>query len=444
MNKTLIVAKRDYLAAIRSKPFLVGLIVVPLMGGSGFIGIGLMKAKPDIRERRVAIVDRTGVTAESIISSAQEKNAKDLFDKKTGRQLTPRYVFETIAPDDSAPDTQRLTLSDRVRGHQLFAFIEVGHDALHPPAPDDSGAIPQSGRVDYYSNAGGVDETREWLDGPINDGLRRARLTKLGVDPARFTDALALVRVQSMSLLSRDEQTGAIQTARKKSELEGFIVPFALVMLLFMIVLTSSTSMLSAVAEDKMQRVYEMLLASASPFDLIMGKVVAAVALSLTSSVLYIAAGLFVLSSLALTGMMPPSLIAWFVIYLVADMMVLAALSAAMGSACASPNDAQHLAIVLIMPALIPIFVMMPVMQDPNSTFSTVMSLIPPFTPILMLLRQASPTGIPAWQPFAGLFGIILWTLAVTWAAARIFRIAILIQGKTASIPQLFRWAVRG
>jgi ABC-2 type transport system permease protein len=193
-----------------------------------------------------------------------------------------------------------------------------------------------------------------------------------------------------------------------------------------------------------MQRVFEMLLASATPSELIMGKVAAAVGLSLTSSVLYVAGGLLVLQAMAMMGLAPLSLLPWFVVYLVADVMVLCALGAALGAACSSPNDAQHLATPMLAPVLIPLIVMMPVMQRPNSLFSTAMSLFPPFTPILMLMRQAMPGGVPAWQPWAGLAGVLLWTFAISWAAARIFRIAILMQGKTASFSNLFRWAIRG
>jgi ABC-type Na+ efflux pump permease subunit len=91
--------------------------------------------------------------------------------------------------------------------------------------------------------------------------------------------------MQSMSLLSRDERTGQLTQAHKKGELEGFIVPFALMMLLAMMVLMSSAPMLGAVADDKQQRVFEMLLGSATPFELIMGKMLAAVALTMTSSI---------------------------------------------------------------------------------------------------------------------------------------------------------------
>jgi ABC-2 type transport system permease protein len=444
MHKILLVAKRDYLAAIRSKAFLFALVIAPIMGGGSFIGVALMKAKPDIHERRVAIVDRTGVAAAAVIEAAGEKNSEELFDKISGRQLAPRYVFETAAPDNANPNAQRLALSDRVRRRELFAFLEIGRDALDPPKLADPEKTPQSSRVDYYSNAGGIDQSLQWISAAVNNGLRRVRLAQLGVDRSRFATLLGSAKVQTMSLIARDEKTGDIQDARKKSEAEGFIVPFVLVIMLMMIVLFAVGPMLGAVAEDKMQRVFEMLLASATPFQLIMGKVVAATGLSLTSSTLYVVGGLFVLQAMAMMGMAPLGLLPWFVVYLVAEMMVVSGLAAALGAACATPSDAQHLALPLFAPVLIPMFVMMPVMQQPNSGFATVLSLFPPFTPVLMMMRQALPGGVPAWQPWVGLLGIIAWTVGAAWAAARIFRVGILMQGKTPSFSDLIRWAVRG
>ena len=444
MRRILLVAKRDYLAAIRSKPFLFALVIAPIMVGGSFVGIAVMKAKPDIQERRVAIVDRTGLAAQSVIESAGEKNTEGLFDKITGRQLTPRYVFETAVPDDTNPNSQRLALSDRVRRRELFAFLEIGRDALHPPKSADPEKVPESSRVDYYSNAGGIDETRGWISGPVSDGLRRVRLGQLGVDHGRFADVLRSATVQAMSLISKDEKSGSIQEAHKKSEIEGFVVPFVMVMLVVMTVLFTVGPMLGAVAEDKMQRVFEMLLASATPFELIMGKVVAAVGLSLTSSAVYLVGGLVVLQSLAMLGLAPLGLLPWFVVYVAAEVMVLCALAAALGAACASPSDAQHLAMPLFSPVLIPMFLLMPVMQQPNGGFAIALSLFPPFTPLVMMMRQAMPGGVSAWQPWVGLVGIVAWTVAVAWAAARIFRIGILMQGKTASFAELLRWAVRG
>jgi ABC-2 type transport system permease protein len=168
------------------------------------------------------------------------------------------------------------------------------------------------------------------------------------------------------------------------------------------------------------------------------------VGLSLTSSAVYVVAGLFLLQGLAMMGLAPLGLLPWFVVYVAAEVMVLCALAAALGSACASPSDAQHLAMPLFAPVLIPMFLLQPVMQQPNGMFAVALSLFPPLTPPLMMMRQAMPGGVPAWQPWVGLVGIVVWTVVVAWAAARIFRIGILMQGKTASFPEMMRWAIRG
>jgi len=444
MRRILLVAKRDYLATIRSKPFLFGLVVAPILFGGGFIGIAITQAKPDIAERRIALVDRTGVAAGRIVAAAAEKNDKDTFDKITGRQIGPRYTLETVPADESDPAAQRLALSDRVRAHQLFAFVEIGRDALHPAKAGDSEKLPEASRINYYSNAGGIDETRSWVAGPVNDGLRRARLAQLGVDPSRFSDLLNTATLQSMSLIARDVKTGSIRQAHKRSEIESVAVPFILMMMLAMVVLMSAGPMLGAVADDKQQRVYEMLLGSASPFELMMGKVVGAVAVTLTSSVFYVIGSILVLQALAMIGLAPFSLLPWFFVYLVADVLVMSSLAVGLGSACASPNDAQHLAMLVMAPALIPLFLMVPILREPNGAISTAMSLMPPFTPLLMLVRQAMPGGVPMWQPWLALVGVAAWTVAVTWAAARIFRIAVLATGKTPKLSELMRWAWKG
>jgi ABC-2 type transport system permease protein len=90
------------------------------------------------------------------------------------------------------------------------------------------------------------------------------------------------------------------------------------------------------------------------------------------------------------------------------------------------------------------LFLLAPILQAPNGAVSTVMSFLPPFTPLIMLMRQAMPAGVPAWQPWVSLAGVIAWTVFTTWAAARIFRIGILAQGKTAKISEMARWAIKG
>jgi ABC-2 type transport system permease protein len=437
LRRILLIAKRDFVATVMTKAFIFGLLIMPILMGGGFLFVAANQARTNLQEQHVAVLDRSGAVAAAVIEAAEEANRRDMFDKTTGRRLMPQYRFEQSTPADGNWDRQRLELSDRVRRRELVAFVDIGPEALHPP-PGPS--VP----IAFYSGAGGIDIFQAWFAGPVNDGLRRVRLAQLGIDHEHYEQALTPVRLENMNLVSQDPRTGAIPEARKKGQVESFAVPYFLVLIMGMIVLISANPMLTAVAEDKMQRVFEMLLVSATPFELIMGKVLAALGRSLVSSALYIVGGILALQGLAMFGLIPFGVLPWFFVYLVADVTLMCAMGAALGSACSSTQDAQHLVGFLMLPVIIPLVLMVSILQQPNSGVSTALSLFPLFTPILMMMRQAMPGGVPAWQPWVGLFGIVACSFLGTWAAARIFRIGILFQGTAPKLAELARWAIRG
>jgi ABC-2 type transport system permease protein len=446
MYKIVTIAKRDYIATVRTKAFIFGLVLAPILFGGGSIGMSFLNSKPELKDRRVAIVDRTGLVAVPLVSAAREKNDRELFDKKTHRQIEPRYIFEVIAPAADAK-TQLLALSDRVRRKDLVAFLDIGKDALRAPAPADDSSdekIDPNASVSYYANVGGIDEIRMWLYGPINDGVRLARMAQAGVDVSRVKGLSAGVPIEGLSLVERDEKTGEIRQARKRHELEGFFVPFAVAMILAMIVMVGTAPMLQNVTQDKSQRIVETLLGAASPLELMSGKVLGSVGVSVTSSMLYVIAGVIAVNALGLVGLLPTSIILWFYIYLLTDVIMLCSFAAALGSCCSTPQDAQNLAVVLLLPCILPMFMLVAVLRQSNGALATTMSLVPPFTPILMLLRQSMPGGVPAWQPWVGLAGALIFAAATVWAASRIFRVAILMQGKPPKLAEMARWAIKG
>jgi ABC-2 type transport system permease protein len=446
MYKIVTIAKRDYIATVRTKAFIFGLVLAPILFGGGSIGMSFLNSKPELKDRRVAIVDRTGLVAVPLVSAAREKNDRELFDKKTHRQIEPRYIFEVIAPAADAK-TQLLALSDRVRRKDLVAFLDIGKDALRAPAPADDSTdekIDPNASVSYYANVGGIDEIRMWLYGPINDGVRLARMAQAGVDVSRVKGLSAGVPIEGLSLVERDEKTGEIRQARKRHELEGFFVPFAVAMILAMIVMVGTAPMLQNVTQDKSQRIVETLLGAASPLELMSGKVLGSVGVSVTSSMLYVIAGVIAVNALGLVGLLPTSIILWFYIYLLTDVIMLCSFAAALGSCCSTPQDAQNLAVVLLLPCILPMFMLVAVLRQSNGALATTMSLVPPFTPILMLLRQSMPGGVPAWQPWVGLAGALIFAAATVWAASRIFRVAILMQGKPPKLAEMARWAIKG
>jgi len=445
MHKILTIAKRDYMATVRTKAFIFGLVLAPILFGGGSIGMSFLNGKPDLTDRHLAIIDHTGVVAGALVSAARDKNDRELFDKKTHQQVAPRYVFEVIAPAANSRD-QLLALSGRVRRRELVAFLEIGKDVMRAPEPAgdaDEDTRPDT-RVSYYANTGGIDEIRIWLNGPINDGVRLARLAQLGIDINRNKGLSASVPIEGLSLVERDEKTGEVREARKRRELEGFFVPFGVAMILAMIVMVGTAPMLQAVTQDKSQRIVETLLGAASPLELMSGKVLGSVGVSVTSSLLYVIAGAVAVNALGLAGLLPFSIVLWFYVYLLTDVIMLCSLAAALGSCCSTPQDAQNLAVVLLMPCILPMFMLVAVLRQSNGVLATVMSLIPPFTPVLMLLRQAMPGGVPAWQPWVGLAGALVFAAATVWAASRIFRVAILLQGKPPKLAEMARWAIKG
>lgn len=436
MRRILLIAKRDYLQVVASRAYLVGLILFPLLFGGGFLFLPLA-SRGQTRNPRIAVLDRTGASAAAVIQAAEDANRRGTAGGPFAAQRMPRYTFEEVKPEPGHT-AQLLSLSDEIRKGELFVVLDIPPDALASPGE------AKQGQVRYYTNSGGlVDQMGLWLPAAVNEGLRRVRLTQLGVDPARVPGILANVPVVSMNLVSQDPATGKIVQGEKKNPLQSAAVPFFLVFLMIMVTLVGSAPNLGGVAEDKMQRVHEMLLSSASSFELMMGKVLAGLGASLTTSTFYIIGGLLVLAGMAMFGLAPLHLLPWFFVYLIADVMMLSALAVALGSACATPQDAQHLAFLLILPIMIPMFALAPIMQQPNGGLALVMSFIPPFTPVVMLLRQALPGGVPWWQPWLGLLGVFAWAAATIWAAARVFRIGILSQGKTPQFAELAQWVLR-
>ena len=195
--------------------------------------------------------------------------------------------------------------------------------------------------------------------------------------------------------------------------------------------------MLTGVTEDKSQRIVEMLLGIATPLDLLAGKVIAGVGRSLTSSLLYVSGATVVLLSLNVAGIAPLSVLPWFYAFLFAEVSALCAIGTALGAACNTPQEAGNLSLFVMAPIMIAMFLIVPVANNPNGAFATVMSLCPPFSPLLMILRQMMPGGVPASQPWASLALTGLFAFFGIWAASRVFRIAILMQGQPARLKSI-------
>jgi ABC-type Na+ efflux pump permease subunit len=437
MPKLFTVARREYLAAVRTKAFIIGLVLAPVLMSGGFIAMFFFKDQVDTTDQRVAVVDRSGFLGPVLVEAAKARNAKEVFNS-SGKKIRPVYLMELVAADNDNPDRQRLQLSDRVRSKGLHAFVEVGASVLHPN--------PKSGRseIHYYASNGALDDLRRWLGTPINDELRRRRLQEAGVDVNRVSNLFTWVDVASMGLVSMNPATGRVSKAERRGEAEAVLLPVSTVILMFMLLMMGATPLLQTIMEEKTQRIAEVMLASVSPFQLMLGKLLGGVAVALTGSAVYVLGGIATLTGLALTPFIPYQVLPWFFAYLVSAVFLFGALFAAVGSACNDPKEAQLLQLPAMLPLMIPMFLLGPLLKEPHSPMAVVLSLIPPFTPTLMMLRLSAPAGVPAWQPWLGLIGVVAFSAGSVWVGARIFRVGILMQGKPPKFSDLLRWAIRG
>ena len=449
MRKVLTIAGRDYRAAVFSKAFLISLVALPVLWGGSAAAQIFLKDKVDTTDRRVAIVDRTGKLFPLIAAAAEQRNSAEIFNGNgtERKQVKPRFVIETISPVEiGEPPQSTLKLSDRVRKEELLAFVEITADLLEPDSgPTSAIATPAmpSPKIAYYSNSPTYSDFSNWLKGVLNNHIQEIRLGQAGLDRDLVRRASRPETIEGLGLVSLDKD-GTITEADKVNMAASFLVPIGMMMLMFIGVMVGSTPLLQSVLEEKMGRIAEVLLGSATPVQLMLGKLVGTVGVSLTIMAIYMTAGYVALWNAGYADLFPTHLLLWFVLFLVLSVVMNGALFAAIGAAVTDAQEAQSLLMPAMVITMAPMFVFTNVIKEPNSTFSIIASLFPPATPMLMILRQSVPPGVPLWQPILGIVLVLATTIACVWAAGRVFRVGILAQGKGASFRQIFRWILQG
>ena len=437
MIKTLRIAWREYTESVRTKAFFIGIVVAPILMSGSIIAMVLFENVKDVSEKTLAVIDHSGRIGEALAEKARERNEKWIRDEETGEQVRPTYLVELLPP---AEDLSRLRaeLSDRVRERKLAAFVELG-DQLVDPGEDPAGT-----KFTYHSENPVMDDMRGWVRNAVNDVILEELAAEVGIGADVSRRILRWMDVSPEGLYEVDPVTGEVIDAKPSNEGLAFGVPFGLAMLLFVMIMMGAMPLLHATLEEKTQRIAEVLLGSARPFELIFGKLLGNLGVSLTAASVYLGGALLTCYYKGVMEYVPLELIPWFLVYMAAAIAMCGAGCIAVGAACNDAKEVQSLMLPIMLPFMLPMFVLVPVIKEPLGAFATWLSLFPPCTPMLMLLRQAGPATIPAWQPWVGLAGILVTSVLCVWAGGRIFRVGLLMQGKPPKPADLLRWAIRG
>lgn len=471
MRKIWIIAKREYKAAVMTKAFIIGILLMPLMMGGSILSEVLLKGKTGPKEKKFAVVDRSpGGGLFAVLEAAVEKRNAKLVDKETGALTDSKMVLENVPPSAADPEAllkQRYELSERVKRGDLKGFVDIGADVLKPATPDQAAALelaeavekeglsaasglgklyPDASVIRYHTDNAISQDFPRFVETELNRAIIQSRLSGAPLDKLKAAEALRkgqptpLVRRE---LLSKDE-TGAIKDGKEVNLFLAFIIPFGIVMLMFMMIMSGASPLMSSVIEEKMQRIAEVLLSSVTPFQLMMGKLLGGVGVALTLTAVYLGGAAWAAQHYGFAHAVPPALMAWFVFFLALAVLMFGAVFVAIGAACSDMKEAQAMMGPVMVLLCLPLFVMMPVLREPDSVLAQTLSMVPIATPMLLTSRMAILPNMPLWQPLAGAVGVLLATLLFVYVAARIFRVGILMQGKGADLKTMARWIFSG
>jgi ABC-2 type transport system permease protein len=456
MKKIGHIAARDFLATVGTRGFIFGLLVVPASIALVIsLSPRLFRPRDFQVQGQVAIVDPTGrVTAE----------LRSTLDPRTIAERRRAIARQALA---AVPDEMRqfgpnagsdeaiqialggipnLTLVERSPTADLQHEKQwlTGEETPRPLAlvvvlPD--AVTPGSGRSTYgayslYVAAKVGDRVENQIQQSVREAIVNARALALGLEPGSIDSMVRVDRVRSVTVTKEGEQQTISAVSRA--------LPFVFVVLLMIGVMMGGQSLLTTTIEEKSNRVIEVLLSAVSPLELMAGKILGQMGVSLAVLGVYVLLGIVVLLSFALVGLLDPWLVLYLVIFFVITYLVMGSLMVAVGSAVNDMHEAQSLVTPIIMLMVIPVMFAAPIAQDPTSRFSTVMSFIPPFNTFAMLLRLASSVPPPWWQVWLSIGVGLVSVLAAVWFAAKVFQIGLLMYGKPPNLATLIRWVRAG
>lgn len=420
MHKVWAVIRREFVERVRTKWFWIGTILGPLLM-VGIIGFQFLMAARAPGERRITVVD--GTTSG--------------FGQRLTAQLgsaVPRFHLQRVSPGAGVADS----LLGEVVAKRVDGILLVNDSTL------------EYGTAEYRgSNVSSIADM-EQLESTLRRLIFAARLEREGIDTLLVQKAETPVRLTTRKI-SGSRLTG-------ESGAQTFITGFGMAILLFVAILMYGVNVMSSVLEEKTTRVVEVLVSSLRPFQLMIGKVVGAGAVGIVQLGVWItSAKLLTAASHQFTAataagsagpgfqfpQIPTLTLVIFVAYFLLGYFLYAAIYAAVGAMSSTESEARQAQVPVQLVLMIPYISFFALLNDPNSTLAVWMTLIPFWSPIATPVRWGA-TPIPVIQLAASLAILLATVVLVTWIAARVYRVGILMTGKRPNLKEVMRWVRAG
>ncbi len=415
MNKLLTIIKREYLTRVKSKGFIIGTILGPIIMSS-FVLVPVLIGRysgPD--KYSIVILDQTGDTT-------LYGRLNSLLEPKRSGQARYEFSREEVKSGEDL-EARRQVLAERMARKEIDGILILPADALN-----------QKEITIYSKNASAVIGRTRFEDA-LNKAISERRI------------ALAGLNADQVRELTKDVTLKAVNE-RGESGRGRILVAFSLLMVLYLTILVYGVTVMRGVTEEKQNRIIEVLLSSVSPFYLMMGKVIGIGLVGLTQYLTWSLFGIILsLLSAAPALMMyadqlpkiSPWLFVFFIIYYLLGYFLYATLYAMVGAIVSNEDDGQQAQMPITMTFMISVIISSLVMENPTGTAATILSLVPFFGPSLMFLRITMEAA-PGWQIALSIALMILTIIGAVWLASKIYRVGVLMYGKRPTIPELIKW----
>jgi ABC-2 type transport system permease protein len=412
MKKILAITKWEFFEKVRTKAFIISMILTPLlMVAMGFIPTLLMN-KAETKAKKIAVVDQTNKIADKFISL--------LNSKYTLPDGTPNYLV-AVEYKNSDMDINKIKseMDNQVFKEKIENYIIINKTVF------------EDGKCEFRgTNVSNIKDV-ERFERTIKTAISEEVFAQRGVDPGILKEIEKPLNMKSVKIDEKGE-------SKESGFLQTFFTSYIFIILLMLLIILTGQLLVRSLVEEKSNRIIEILVSSCSPTQLMAGKILGLSALGLTQIIVMILFG--VGASMAFNVNLAISMenLALILVYFLLGYVLYAAVFVAIGSLASTEQEAQQLTSYISMLLVLPIMLAMTAVQDPNTSLIRILSFIPFLTPSFMVLRIPIITP-PLWEIASTLLILILSIIGMVWVAGKIFRIGILMYGKAPNIKEIFK-----
>ena len=427
MNKLFAVLKREYIQAVRKKMFIVMTFLLPLLMAAAMVLPTMLMAK-GMSGKQVTVIDGTGKLRDTF---GKPVTAKGRSTRSTPMRLDLQWIDATGKDPETVARPYLARVSQTAKEGRLDAVLILPPDTL----------VSEKAQAKYYTRTATDMITQERLSSMTNRAVQRLRLSDRGVSVAELDKVMSPVTLDGIQLT----KSGG---AKKSSGAANFLIGFVFTALLFIPSFIYGLEIMRGILQEKNDRVVEVLISSMTPSQLLVGKVTGVALVGLTQISAWIlmgaAAGTFgaatmTMAGVDLTQLLRLSTVFYFAIFFLLAYMTFVCVYAIGGTVCNSEKEANQLIAPIVMVMMLPWFLLVAIITNPDSTLSVGLSLAPVFAPITMFVRTLVSEP-PLWHVALSILVSIATIAVFFWATVKIFRIGILSYGKRPTIPELWRW----